>query len=178
MGISLFHRRTIIPILMVLAGVVVITFPYYNNVNASTTLANSANESGYGTTTTHITLEGGSDKTVPISHSVHSSQSSSTSHTSSSTPTSSPSSKWSVSERDVGAALDSGLLSHRPMILLPGFASSRLRVWQSVTCPGSALQFRAGDAVWLNIAMVVGARSCWLVSIYRHSTHCMYHFDC
>ena len=52
-------------------------------------------------------------------------------------------------------------LHFRPVIFLPGFASSRLRVWRQHDCPYGP-NFQLGDAAWLSTSQVLLARQCWL----------------
>ncbi len=53
----------------------------------------------------------------------------------------------------------------RPIVLIPGFASSRLRSYSTTDCPGNLLDFNLHDDVWLDVAKVLGTKSCFL--------HCM-----
>jgi hypothetical protein len=49
----------------------------------------------------------------------------------------------------------------RPVVLLPGFASSRLRAWSFKEC--HALQHvEPGTNVWVSIEMILLAKECWL----------------
>lgn len=47
-------------------------------------------------------------------------------------------------------------------IIIPGFASSRLRAWAILRCPFSPFQFNPLDPVWLDTQKVVAVPSCWL----------------
>jgi len=48
-----------------------------------------------------------------------------------------------------------------PVVLIPGFAGTRLNAWSPKGCMGN-LGFNVGDRVWLDTAKVVGLGSCWL----------------
>ncbi|CAM6033246.1 unnamed protein product [Sphagnum compactum] len=47
-------------------------------------------------------------------------------------------------------------------IIIPGFASSRLRAWAILDCPYSPLDFRPLDPVWLDTKKVLSVLNCWL----------------
>jgi hypothetical protein len=49
----------------------------------------------------------------------------------------------------------------RPVVMIPGFASSRLNAWRAKTCIGN-LGFSVNDRVWLDTTKVVGLKTCWL----------------
>mmetsp|Transcript_1879 Transcript_1879/g.2953 ORF Transcript_1879/g.2953 Transcript_1879/m.2953 type:complete len:727 (-) Transcript_1879:341-2521(-) len=52
-----------------------------------------------------------------------------------------------------------------PILLIPGFASSRLRAYTFTDCPGNVLDFTLNSDVWLDVGMVLAAKSCFI--------HCM-----
>eukprot|EP01121_Diplochlamys_sp_Union-15-3_P021406 TRINITY_DN8664_c0_g1_i1.p1 TRINITY_DN8664_c0_g1~~TRINITY_DN8664_c0_g1_i1.p1 ORF type:complete len:364 (+),score=29.98 TRINITY_DN8664_c0_g1_i1:52-1143(+) len=52
-------------------------------------------------------------------------------------------------------------LSPRPILLLPGFASSQLYNWKEKDCPGP-INFNVGDRVWIDVTKVFSAPWCWL----------------
>ena len=66
-----------------------------------------------------------------------------------------------VEEAELLGAIRDQRLSLPPLILIPGFASSRLRTWSRVSCP-LRMGFRPGDDVWLSLTKIVTATSCWL----------------
>lgn len=47
-------------------------------------------------------------------------------------------------------------------VIIPGFASSRLRAWALLDCPYSPLDFRPLDPVWLDTKKVLSVLNCWL----------------
>jgi hypothetical protein len=58
-----------------------------------------------------------------------------------------------------------------PVVLVPGFASGRLRTWRDASCKaevagleigGRGVGWDVGDSVWINTPMIVGQRACWL----------------
>ena len=57
----------------------------------------------------------------------------------------------------------------RPMIIIPAFASSRLRVWQSIGCTQGLANFKPGGDVWMDSSMYFSARTCWLECILINS---------
>eukprot|EP00656_Telonema_subtile_P005831 TRINITY_DN12668_c0_g1_i1.p1 TRINITY_DN12668_c0_g1~~TRINITY_DN12668_c0_g1_i1.p1 ORF type:complete len:743 (-),score=166.04 TRINITY_DN12668_c0_g1_i1:281-2509(-) len=70
-------------------------------------------------------------------------------------------------------ALVAGAAEQRthPLVLLPGFASGRLRTWRDAYCKaelaglelgGSGAMFNVGDSVWVHTPMIVGQRACFL----------------
>merc|ERR1719272_143168 len=68
------------------------------------------------------------------------------------------------------AAAQKAPKSH-PLVLLPGFASGRLRTWRDAYCKaefvgmelgGSGAMFSVGDSVWVHTPMIVGQRACFL----------------
>ncbi|XP_065834922.1 uncharacterized protein [Oscarella lobularis] len=50
----------------------------------------------------------------------------------------------------------------RPLVIIPAFASSRLRVWQTSGCRDGLTNFKIGGDSWLDLAMYFSARRCWL----------------
>jgi hypothetical protein len=50
----------------------------------------------------------------------------------------------------------------RPMIIIPAFASTRLRVWQTVGCKEGLGNFKTGSDVWLDSSIYFSARNCWI----------------
>lgn len=47
-------------------------------------------------------------------------------------------------------------------VIIPGFASTRLRAWALLDCPFSPLDIRPLDAVWLDTRKVISVPNCWL----------------
>lgn len=47
-------------------------------------------------------------------------------------------------------------------VIIPGFASTRLRAWAMLDCPFSPLDFRPLDPVWLDTRKVISVPNCWL----------------
>ncbi|KAJ7543177.1 hypothetical protein O6H91_09G028100 [Diphasiastrum complanatum] len=47
-------------------------------------------------------------------------------------------------------------------IIIPGFASTRLRSWSIMDCPFSPLDFFPLDSVWLDTRKVLSVPTCWL----------------
>lgn len=47
-------------------------------------------------------------------------------------------------------------------VIIPGFASTRLRAWALLDCPFSPLDFRPLDPVWLDTRKVISVPNCWL----------------
>ncbi|MCO5566837.1 hypothetical protein L7F22_020519 [Adiantum nelumboides] len=47
-------------------------------------------------------------------------------------------------------------------VIIPGFASTRLRAWAHLDCPFSPLDFRPLDPVWLDTRKVLSVPNCWL----------------
>eukprot|EP00118_Oscarella_pearsei_P000013 m.3974 g.3974 ORF g.3974 m.3974 type:complete len:737 (+) comp10031_c0_seq1:164-2374(+) len=52
--------------------------------------------------------------------------------------------------------------SMRPIIIIPAFASTRLRVWQTAGCKDGLANFKIGGDSWLDFTMFMSARRCWL----------------
>merc|ERR1740130_1251205 len=68
------------------------------------------------------------------------------------------------------ASISAEKIKH-PVVLVPGFASGRLRTWRDAYCKaemagmelgGSGVGWEVGDAVWVNTPMIVGQRACFL----------------
>ena len=50
----------------------------------------------------------------------------------------------------------------RPIVLIPGFASTRLRTWHDPDSCFSRIEWRGpADAAWLNVPILMGAPGCW-----------------
>ncbi|KAI9921323.1 hypothetical protein PsorP6_000862 [Peronosclerospora sorghi] len=56
----------------------------------------------------------------------------------------------------------------RPVLLIPGFASSQLHAWSHVRCETTGLgtplyrNVQVGDRVWIDVARVVAQAACWV----------------
>eukprot|EP01083_Nonionella_stella_P149992 477120_1 len=57
--------------------------------------------------------------------------------------------------------LAADIANRPPIIMIPGFASSRLQSWSTVNC--GTMQLNPRSPVWLDIMTVVTARSCWIM---------------
>eukprot|EP00658_Telonema_sp_P-2_P078006 TRINITY_DN720_c0_g1_i1.p1 TRINITY_DN720_c0_g1~~TRINITY_DN720_c0_g1_i1.p1 ORF type:complete len:649 (-),score=137.05 TRINITY_DN720_c0_g1_i1:63-2009(-) len=69
------------------------------------------------------------------------------------------------------SALAGPQLKAHPLLLLPGFASGRLRTWRDKYCKaelaglelgGRGAGYKVGDAVWIDTPMIVAQRACFL----------------
>ncbi|KAL2643136.1 hypothetical protein R1flu_010723 [Riccia fluitans] len=47
-------------------------------------------------------------------------------------------------------------------VIIPGFASTRLRAWAMLDCPYSPLDFSPLDPVWIDVRKVLSVLNCWL----------------
>ncbi|KAG6542404.1 hypothetical protein Mapa_016233 [Marchantia paleacea] len=47
-------------------------------------------------------------------------------------------------------------------LIIPGFASTRLRAWAMLDCPYSPLDFSPLDPVWIDVRKVLSVLNCWL----------------
>lgn len=47
-------------------------------------------------------------------------------------------------------------------LIIPGFASTRLRAWTLLDCPYSPLNFSPLDPVWVDVRKVLSVVNCWL----------------
>ncbi|XP_024532484.1 phospholipid--sterol O-acyltransferase [Selaginella moellendorffii] len=47
-------------------------------------------------------------------------------------------------------------------VIIPGFASTRLRSWSLLDCPFSPLDFNPLDPVWLDLRKVISVPQCWM----------------
>ncbi|CAM6094433.1 unnamed protein product [Calypogeia fissa] len=47
-------------------------------------------------------------------------------------------------------------------LIIPGFASTRLRAWTLLDCPYSPLNFSPLDPVWVDVRKVLSVLNCWL----------------
>eukprot|EP00249_Psilotum_nudum_P008350 c21215_g1_i2 orf=116-1345(+) len=60
-------------------------------------------------------------------------------------------------------------------VIIPGFASTRLRAWAMMDCPFSPLDFQPLDPVWLDTRKVISVPNCWLkcmlLDTYNQTDH-------
>ncbi|CAH0489731.1 unnamed protein product [Peronospora farinosa] len=66
-----------------------------------------------------------------------------------------------------GSSIQEGVMRTRPILLVPGFASSQLESWSSHRCKTSFhnnlyREIKFGDRMWIDVARVLAQTECWI----------------